>query len=71
MCVGVVLGIVATLSSKVDGTYLSSGNGLSFEPRGEGKLLYNGIMKLALHNVKFYLIIYLFTTSIFISYLRR
>ena len=51
MCVGVVLGIVTTLSSKVDGTYLSNGNGLSFEPRGEGKLLYKGIMKVALHNV--------------------
>ena len=51
MCVGVVLGIVTTLSSKVDDTYLSNGNGLSFEPRGEGKLLYKGIMKVALHNV--------------------
>ena len=51
MCVGVVLGIVTTLSSKVDGTHLSNGNGLSFEPRGEGKLLYKGIMKVALHKI--------------------
>ena len=36
--VGVLFGIVATLSSRVDVIQLPNDNDISFEPRGEGKL---------------------------------
>ena len=72
MCVGVVLGIVATLSSKIDGTSLPNGNGHSLEPRGECKLLYKGIMIVALHNVIGQILPHsVFIKSIFIAFLRR
>ena len=38
MRIGVVFGIVAILSSEVDGIDLPNGNDLTFGPRGEGRL---------------------------------